>query len=68
MFGWMKVGDPKSDLFTFLSIPIWKILSYSFSKTSSCNLGTRYSFVSYGLSHGCSSISTGLVFQLPSVP
>ena len=60
-------GAPNSDLFIF-STPSWQRHSNSSLKMASCSLGTRYDFMRYSLASSCSYISTGLVFQVPSVP
>ena len=63
----IKVGDPRSCIFTFLSTPSWKILSTSFLKMSPSALGNGCSFAGYGFASGYSSIYICLVFQVHGV-
>ena len=56
------MGDNHSDL--FFSSPILQRSSTSFFKTASCDIGTGYGFVWYGLESGCTSMSTCLVSQV----
>ena len=67
LFDWIKLGDPHYDIFTFLSTQSWKTFSIYFLKTTSCDLGIRYSFKWYGLEYDRSYISTCLFFQVPSI-
>ena len=66
-FGWMKVGDPHSGIFTFLRTPNWNNCPIYLPKMYSCNLATGYFFAWYGLAYSCISISTGFVFRVPRV-
>ena len=67
-FSWINAGDNHSNQFTFLDTPSWYSLSNYFFKTYLCVRGTRYGFELLGFPPGCSSISTGLVFQFHRVP
>ena len=67
-FGWIKVGDTQSNLFTLLSNPSWKILPTYLLKTSLCALGSGHGFAWYDLEYDCSYILMGLFFWVPNVP
>ena len=66
-FGWIKVRDPHSDTFSFLSTPSLQSLYTSFLKKIPYALVGGYCFVWYVLASGCIYIYVGLVLQVPNV-